>query len=83
MVPSNGFIPARSDSGDSVLHLDGVLHASLSVRRDVLEIQIHDEQAPEDRRWISILVDRINGAVVSGTSGDENSAWRKAREVLR
>jgi len=82
-MPSNGFTSARSDSGDRVLHVDGVLHASLSVRRDVLEIQLCDEQAPDDRRWLSILVDRVSGTVVSGTANDGNAAWRRAREVLR
>jgi hypothetical protein len=77
------FTSARSDSGDAVLQVDNTLHARLNLRRDLLEIQILDEQAPDDRRWLSILVDRVNGAVVSGTAPDGNGAWRKARELLR
>jgi len=69
--------------GDRVLHVDNALHASLNVRRDLLEIQICDEDAPDDRRWLSILVDRVSGAVVSGTAQDANAAWRKAREALQ
>ena len=82
-MASNGWTSARSDSGDRILHVDDTLQASLNVRRDLLEIQIRDTEAPSDRRWVSVLVDRISGHVVSGTGSDGNAAWRKARETLR
>lgn len=82
-MASNGWTSARSDGGDRILHVDDTLHASLNVRRDLLEIQIRDTQAPRDRRWVSVLVDRISGDVVSGTASDGNAAWREARGALR
>ena len=80
---SNGWTSARSDSGDRILHVDDSLYGSLNVRRDLLEIQIRDTEAPRDRRWVSILVDRVSGDVVAGTGRDVTAAWREAREALR
>ncbi len=63
-MASDGWTSARSDSGDRILRVDDTLQASLNVRRDLLEIQICDTEAPRDRRRVSVLVDRTSGDVV-------------------